>query len=71
MPLAEIDDLLANQITLLSRDGDDPDEDDDWTDIDDEIFEDMAEDRNDFHEMELDNNIADPDDADHLPDDDD
>jgi hypothetical protein len=60
-------------ITLVAPgdgEGGDPDEEDDWSDIDDEDFEDMAEDRDDLHEMELDNDLFDEDDADHLPDDD-
>jgi hypothetical protein len=60
-------------ITLMASgdgDGDDSGEDDDWSDIDDEDFEDLAEDRDDLHEMEIDNNLFDEDDADHLPDDD-
>jgi len=54
--------------------GDDDDINDgdgDWSDIDDEDFEDMAEDRDDLHAIELDNGIFDPEDDDHLPDDDD
>jgi len=57
-------------MTLLSPGGEDDNEDADWSDIDDEDFEDMAEDKDDFREMELDNDIFDPDDDDHLPDDD-
>jgi hypothetical protein len=60
-------------ITLMvpgDGEGDDLDEEDDWSDIDDEDFEDMAEDKDDFHEMELDNDLFDPEDDDHLPDDD-
>ncbi len=61
-----------NTITLLFPGDDDDvdDEDDDWSDIDDEDFEDRAEDLDDFHEMELENDIFNPDDDDHLPDDD-
>ncbi len=57
-------------ITFLSPgDGDsfDDDEQDDWSDVDDEDFEDMAEDKNDLHEIDLENDILDPDDDDHLP----
>ncbi len=59
-------------ITMLSPGGEDDelDQDKDWSDIDDEDFEDMAEDQDDFQQMELDNDIYDPDDDDHLPDDD-
>ncbi|WP_428330400.1 hypothetical protein [Mucilaginibacter sp.] len=59
-------------IVALSPDGDDDDDeqDDDWTDIDDEDFEDMAADMDDVHEMKIENNILDEDDDDHLPDDD-
>lgn len=60
----------SNTITMLSPGGEDDNEEGDWTDIDDEDFEDMAEDRDDFQQMELDNDIFDPDDDDHLPDDD-
>lgn len=56
---------------LLPGDDDDVnDEDGDWSDIDDEDFEDMAEDDDDLHEIQLDNDLSDPDDDDHLPDDD-
>ena len=57
-------------ITILSPgDGDsfDDEEQDDWSDVDDEDFEDMAEDENDLHEIELENDIFDPEDDDHLP----
>jgi hypothetical protein len=57
-------------ITFLSPgDGDsfDEEEQDDWSDVDDEDFEDMAEDENDLHEIELENDIFDPEDDDHLP----
>jgi hypothetical protein len=60
----------SSGITMLSPGGEDDNEDADWSDIDDEDFEDMAEDKDDFREMELDNDIYDPDDDDHLPDDD-
>jgi hypothetical protein len=65
--------LTNTAITFLSPGDDDDveDEDGDWSDIDDEDFEDLAEDRDDLHEMELENNIFDPEDEDHLPDDDD
>jgi hypothetical protein len=43
---------------------------DDWSEIDDEDFEDMAEDRNDFHEMQLAEGLTDEEDDDHFPDDD-
>jgi len=49
-------------------DDDDPaDGEGDWSDIDDEDFEDIAEDENDLHEIELDENIFDAEDDDHLP----
>jgi hypothetical protein len=60
-------------IPVMEMPGDDDDVEDeegDWSDIDDEDFEDMAEDNNDLHEIQEDNNILDPDDDDHLPDDD-
>jgi hypothetical protein len=50
-----------------------PDEDEiegDWDDEEDEDFDDRAEDENDLHEILVDNDIYDPDDDDHLPDDD-
>ena len=61
-----------NTLTLeMPGDDDDvEDEDGDWSDIDDEDFEDMAEDEDDLHEIQQDNNILDPDDDDHLPDND-
>jgi len=49
------------------QDDDDP-EDDDWSDIDDEDFEDIAEDDDELQQIKSDNNILDPDDDDHLPD---
>jgi len=63
-PIAE-----RKTITLeLPGDDDDPaDGEGDWSDIDDEDFEDRAEDENDLHEIELDDNIFDPEDDDHLP----
>ena len=61
-------------ITMLmpGDDDDDEDEDGDWSDIDDEDFEDMAEDMNDLHEIQVDDDLGEPDpeDDDHLPDDD-
>jgi len=65
--------LFVDTITfsMPGDDDDDQDEDGDWSDIDDEDFEDEAEDKDDLHEMELDNNVFDPEDDDHLPDDDD
>jgi len=55
-------------IMLMPGDDDDPaDGEGDWSDVDDEDFEDMAEDRDDLHEIELDDNIFDPEDDDHLP----
>ena len=59
-----------NTITLLSHDNGDDEAEDDWDDEDDEDFDDRAEDENDLHEIQLDNDIFDPDDDDHLPDDD-
>ncbi|MDR3696452.1 hypothetical protein [Mucilaginibacter sp.] len=66
------EDSVAEIATMLAPGDDDDieDGDGDWTDIDDEDFEDMAEDRDDLHEIELDNDIFDPEDDDHLPDDD-
>ena len=63
------DSLELETITSdLPGDDDDPaDGEGDWSDIDDEDFEDMAEDRDDLHEIELDDNILDPEDDDHLP----
>jgi hypothetical protein len=71
----DINDDVAQpgHIIMLSPGGDDDNEDgdDDWTDVDDEDFEDIAEDADDLHEMKINNDIYDPEDADHLPDDDD
>jgi hypothetical protein len=63
----------GNILTMLSPGDDDDieDPDGDWSDIDDEDFEDLAEDRDDLHQIESDNNIFDAEDDDHLPDDDD
>jgi hypothetical protein len=69
--------VFIDTLTLLfPGDGDDPgerrnDSQDDWSDIDDEDFEDMALDDDDLHEIELDNDIFDPEDDDHMPDGDD
>jgi hypothetical protein len=57
-------------VTMLVP-GDDDDIEDgegDWSDIDDEDFEDMVEDEDDLHQIELDNDVFDPDDDDHMPD---
>jgi|GEM_PF-2301771 len=63
-PIAE-----RKTITMeLPGDDDDPaDGEGDWSDVDDEDFEDRAEDQDDLHEIELDDNIFDPEDDDHLP----
>lgn len=62
----------SNDITtMLYPGGEDDNEDMDWSDIDDEDFEDMAEDKDDYHQIQLDNNLFDPEDDDHLPEDDD
>jgi hypothetical protein len=59
-------DLLVMQ---APGDDDDPaDGEGDWTDIDDEDFEDRVEDDDDLHQIEVDNDIFDPDDDDHMPD---
>jgi len=64
--------LPSDEITtMLSPGGEDDNEDMDWSDIDDEDFEDMAEDKDDYHQIQLDNDLFDPEDDDHLPDDDD
>ena len=42
----------------------------DWNNEDDEDFDDMADDENNLHDIIVEEDIADPDDADHLPDDD-
>jgi len=57
-------------MTMQLPGGEDDNEEGDWTDIDDEDFEDMAEDLDDLHEMDIENDLFDPDDDDHLPDDD-
>jgi hypothetical protein len=69
---AREDSLKPGTITFLSPGDDDDidDEDGDWSDIDDEDFEDRVEDENDLHEILLENDLFDPDDDDHLPDDD-
>jgi len=53
------------------NDFDDEDEDEGWDEIEDEDFDDQLSDRNDLYETELDENILEPEDDDHLPDDDD
>jgi hypothetical protein len=64
-----VNDILFADITtsLFPGDGDGPGG---QRDIDDEDFEDQAEDKDDLHQIEEDNNILDGDDDDHLPDDD-
>jgi hypothetical protein len=62
--------LIDDEAVILMAPGDDDDPadgDGDWSDVDDEDFEDMAEDQDDLHEIELDDNIFDPKDDDHLP----
>lgn len=74
---SEMNTVLASpQKPLIMANPGDDDEieddkpEDDWSDIDDEDFEDLAEDRDDFNEMNIENDVLDPDDDDHLPDDD-
>ncbi|HVW94658.1 MAG TPA: hypothetical protein VHA56_01650 [Mucilaginibacter sp.] len=55
--------------TNHSPSGDD-DFEGDWNDEDDEDFDDIAGDREDLHEIILENDIDDEEDDDHLPDDD-
>ena len=68
-----IDNIPAFETITMSfpGDGDSEDDGDDWTDVDDEDFEDMAADDDDVNQMKIDNNIFDPEDRDHLPEDDD
>jgi hypothetical protein len=57
-------------ITMHSPGDDDEYEDDEgegWDEIEDEDFEDMAEDRNDQYEASLEENEINPGDDDHLP----
>ncbi len=68
------DESIVSAMTAMLSPGDDDDIEDgdgDWTDIDDEDFEDMAEDRDDEHESQIENDFFDPEDDDHLPDDED
>lgn len=44
--------------------------DNNWDDEDDEAFDDLLHDRDDFHEIEMEDDFIDADDDDHLPDDD-
>ncbi len=65
-------DIFPNNLTLMMP-GDDDDPEDgegDWTDIDDEDFEDMAGDDDDLSEIKEDNNVLDSSNDDHLPDED-
>jgi len=69
----EITDKMP-EATLIIPGGDefeDEDEGEGWDDIEDEDFEDELNDRDDFHEIELEENELFPEDDDHLPDDDD
>jgi len=68
------EEIETKTVATMSSPGDDDDAEDgdgDWSDIDDEDFEDLAEDRDDLHRIELENDIFDPEDDDHLPDDED
>ncbi len=71
----QVDNLVfITERTMAMLPGDDDDsegESGDWSDIDDEDFEDMAEDKDDYHQIQVDNDLFDPEDDDHLPDDDD
>jgi hypothetical protein len=49
---------------------DDDGPEDEWNDEDDEAFDDLADDENNLHDIIVEEDIADPDDDDHLPDDD-
>jgi hypothetical protein len=62
--------VIFDSITLLSPREDDDDVEGDWNDEEDEDFDDRVEDTNDLHEIMTDNNLLDPDDEDHLPDND-
>ncbi|SHM45625.1 hypothetical protein [Mucilaginibacter sp. OK098] len=56
--------------TEFSPGGDDDSDGDDWDDEDDENFDDMADDENNLHDIIVEEDLEDPNDDDHLPDDD-
>jgi hypothetical protein len=62
--------IVTMQLPGGEDDFDDADEEEGWDEIEDEDFEDGLNDRNDLYETELDENILDEDDDDHLPEDD-
>ena len=67
------EDEYLNRLIINAMPGDDDDPEDgegDWTDIDDEDFEDTAEDNDDLSEIKEENNILDPENDDHLPEED-
>ena len=62
-------DTIETRIPMLSY-NEDEELEDDWDDDDDEVFDDLAADREDLHDIILENNIDDPEDDDHLPEED-
>jgi hypothetical protein len=66
--------FMYDTIYFQHPDGDDDFVEGDWDDEDDEDFDDRAEDLDDLHEIQVDDDLnepdPDPDDDDHLPDDD-
>jgi hypothetical protein len=72
--LAELENVEDNFSLSVLPGGDDEEleKDDDWTDIDDEDYEDELEDDNDLSEIRAADDLGEPDpeDDDHLPDDD-
>ncbi len=73
LELLQIDTITEHAILLsMPGDGDDFEDDDEegWTEIDDEDFEDRAADDEDLYRIKVDNDILDTDDDDHLPEED-
>ena len=60
---------IENTYAEYSPGGDD-DLEGDWDDEDDEVFDDMADDREDLHDIIIEDDIPDEEDDDHLPEDD-
>jgi len=61
---------IGEDDTYAEYEGGEDDTESDWDDEEDESFDDMAGDREDLHEIIVEEDIYDEDDDDHLPDED-
>jgi len=66
----DIAELKFATTALLSPGGDDDDIEGDWDDEDDEDFDDQLDAEDNLHEVLVGDDVPDPEDDDHLPDDD-